>query len=91
MQEKKTIFRLTRRHCRAARALLDWTAEDLAKRAGVHVVTVHTFESDRHRPRDTTRDALQKALEEAGIEFSNGTAPGVKLYLESKHEKPSAH
>ena len=91
MQEKTAKVRITVRHCKAARGLLDWTAAQLAEKSGVAVNTIHRWENHVHSPRQTTRDAIQKAFEEAGIEFSNGTAPGVKLYLEGKHEKPSAH
>lgn len=29
--------------------------------------------------RDETREKIQRALEKAGIEFTNGDAPGVRL------------
>ena len=65
--------------CRAARGLLDWTQDELAKAAGVGVVTVRQFEAGRAEPRGSTLAVLLQALEAAGVEFTNGDAPGVKL------------
>ncbi|MFC0389496.1 helix-turn-helix domain-containing protein [Muricoccus vinaceus] len=68
---------------RAARALLRWTAEDLAKRAGVSVVTIR-----RAEPADgmltmmpANAAAIRRALEEAGVEFipENGGGAGVRM------------
>ncbi len=86
-QEKKAKIKITVRHCKAARGLLDWTAADLAKRSGVAVNTIHRWENHVHAPREATRDAIQKAFEDEGIEFSNGKEPGVKLRL--KDNPPS--
>src|SRR5271157_4618857 len=36
---------ITRAQCRAARALLEWNQQDLARQARVGIVTVHQFES----------------------------------------------
>lgn len=72
---------ITTGQLRAARALLRWTAEDLAKRAGVSVVTIR-----RAEPVDgmltmmpANAAAIRRALEEAGVVFTNGGEPGVKL------------
>ena len=67
---------------RAARALLGWTARDLAHQAVVSVSTVNLIEGATGLP-STTRDqidAVQAALEAAGIEFLNDDAPGVRLH-----------
>jgi hypothetical protein len=47
-------------------------------RVGVHRSTVTRMEADKvtHRP---TIAAMVRALEEAGIEFLNSAAPGVRL------------
>ena len=87
MQEKTGKVKITVRHCKAARGLLDWTAAELAKRSGVAVSTIRHWENHIHAPRDATRDAIQKAFEDEGIEFSNGKEPGVKLRL--KDNPPS--
>lgn len=65
--------------CRAARALLDWTQEKLAEAAGVGNATIRNFESDLSVPQTATIEALQRAFELAGVEFTNGGEPGVKF------------
>lgn len=68
---------------RAGRALLRWSAQDLAAQAGVGVATVLRLEQQDGVPagRSHTLLELQKALEAAGVEFT-GTPddrPGVRL------------
>jgi transcriptional regulator with XRE-family HTH domain len=66
---------------RAARALIEWTREDLANASGLTVRTLARIESSQTTPRPATLDALAAALEAAGIEFiaQNGGGPGVRL------------
>ena len=66
-------------HCRAARALLDWSRETLAQRSKVALRTIVDFERGARNPRDATFDAIRTALEAAGVEFTNGDQPGVRL------------
>lgn len=54
---------------RAARAWLDWSQEDLAKRAGVSLSTVRDFEKGRREPIPNNLKALRETLEGAGIAF----------------------
>jgi hypothetical protein len=68
---------------RAARALLQRSAQDLADSAGVGIATVRRFETIDSVPTGQVRvlSAIQIALEEAGVEFI-GTPdhhPGVRL------------
>ena len=72
--------------CRAARALLKWTQEDLAARCDVSVTTIRTFETEATAAYARTREILKATLEVAGIEFiDEGEAPtsaggqGVRL------------
>jgi hypothetical protein len=37
------------------------------------------FEKGRTNPAKNTRAAIQRVLEEAGVEFTNGEAPGLRL------------
>ena len=66
---------------RMARACLRWTAKDLAEKSGVSWATIQRMESTDGVPPATTPnlEAVQRALEAAGVEFTNGDAPGVRL------------
>jgi transcriptional regulator with XRE-family HTH domain len=71
---------ITGSQLRAARALLDWTQDDLAERSGVTAQTIRLFEAGNRRPYRQTVDQLKSALEEAGIEFLvSDVAVGVML------------
>lgn len=74
---------ITSEQLRAARQLVRLTAEDLAKASGVGVATIRRFELMTGVPSGNARtvEALQKALEKAGIEFigSPDERPGVRL------------
>jgi transcriptional regulator with XRE-family HTH domain len=65
--------------CRAARALLDMDQAVLAAAAHVSRNLINGFERGRHAPGHNNLAAIQRALEEAGVEFTNGNAPGVRL------------
>lgn len=68
---------MTPSQCRAARALLDWSQQELADTAGVGVVTVRQLESGSSQPRRATMDVLRRALESAGVQFvSQGDEAG---------------
>ncbi len=68
---------------RAARALLRWTAEDLANAAEVGVATIRRMEVLDGVPAGNVKTliAIQQALEDAGIEFIGNPddGPGVRL------------
>ena len=76
---------------RAARALLRWSALDLAKASRVGVATIRRVEVvDGEIPVTLANEAaLRLALESAGVEFidENGGGPGVRLRKSGK-EKP---
>ena len=65
--------------CRAARSWLGWTQQQLADRAEVSVSTLRDFEGRRRKPIPNNLAAIRGALEAAGIEFTNGDVPGVRL------------
>lgn len=58
---------LTPAQCRAARALLDWTQDDLAERAEVSRGTIRGFESGQHALQRSTAAAVRRALEAGGV------------------------
>jgi hypothetical protein len=72
---------ITGAQSRAARGLIRWSAEMLAARSKLGVATVRRAEAvDGPLPITTANaDALQTALEAAGVEFTNGEQPGVRL------------
>jgi predicted transcriptional regulator len=66
----------------AARALIGWTREDLAKASGVPAVTIGEFERAETDPKLSTVGKLRRAMEKAGVEFIEADAdkgPGVRL------------
>jgi transcriptional regulator with XRE-family HTH domain len=71
---------MTPAQCRAARALLDWSQQQLADGAGVGVVTVRQFEAGAASPRNATTEVLMNTLEKAGVKFLAGSdaGPGVQ-------------
>jgi DNA-binding XRE family transcriptional regulator len=66
---------------RAARALINWTREDLAAASGVTIRTLARIENGQTVPRATTLQSLIRSFETAGIEFiaENGGGVGVRL------------
>lgn len=72
---------MTKEQCRAARGLLGWSQEDLKKVASVSLGTIAEFEKGTRKPYERTLRDLQKALEDAGIEFiaENGGGAGVRF------------
>ena len=71
---------MTPAQCRAARALILWTQDDLAKAAEVGAVTIRQFERGVSQPRRAILAALRRALEEAGVRLvDRGGGPGVRL------------
>jgi hypothetical protein len=66
---------------RAARALLRWEQADLAGASLVSLPTIKRLESKPGimAAHQSTVAALRKALEAAGVEFTNGDQPGVRL------------
>jgi hypothetical protein len=74
---------LTSAQIRAARALIRWRAEDLARASAVGVATIRRAELTEAETSLTAPNdvALRRALETAGVEFieENGGGPGVRL------------
>ena len=60
---------MTPEQCRAARAWLSWSQDDLAKAAKVGLSTVKDFESGRREPIANNRKAIQAVLEREGFGF----------------------
>jgi len=60
------------RQMKAARALLDWSQQDLAAAASVSPTTVRNMESGDISPRHATAQIIRRIFEESGIEFTEG-------------------
>jgi transcriptional regulator with XRE-family HTH domain len=59
--------------------MLGMTQQTLAELSGVSPRAIADFEAENRKPIKATLAALQRALEEAGVEFTNGGPPGVRL------------
>lgn len=83
---------LTSSQIRAARALLRWRAQDLARDSSVGVATIRRAElSDSETSMTVSNDlAVRRALEMAGVEFidENGGGPGVRLLKRQRPKEP---
>ena len=69
---------ITGAQLRMARAALKLGVRDVAAAAKVSPATVTRIESDQPANASTLA-AIRTALEAAGVEFTNGDAPGVRL------------
>ena len=74
---------LTSAQIRAARALIRWSAEQLAKETAVGVTTIRRAELTASETKLTrvNDQAIRRVLEAAGVEFidADGGGPGVRL------------
>ena len=60
---------MTPAQCRAARALLDWSRQDLARASRVAERTIIDFERGARTPYERTLRDLRGAFEAAGVSF----------------------
>ena len=67
--------------CRAARALLGWSQDQLEAASSVAKKTIADFERGARSPYARTLVDVRAALETAGVEFipENGGGPGARL------------
>ena len=76
---------------RAARALLKWSAQELADASALGVNTIRRAETAEENIALTTANSmvLRRTLEAAGVEFidENGGGPGVRLRAPQKGAK----
>jgi hypothetical protein len=82
---------LTSAQLRAGRALIRWSAEDLARASAVGLTTIRRAElTDSETSMTAANDlAVRRALEAAGVEFidENGGGVGVR-FREARRERP---
>jgi transcriptional regulator with XRE-family HTH domain len=71
---------ITSGQCRAARALLKWTQSELAEKADLARSTIKDFEAEKRTPHAPNLAEIERVLTAAGIEFTNGDAPGIRRH-----------
>jgi len=93
MPERLDSLAITSELIRAARALLRWEQRDLAQASGVSLPTIKRLEGAPGilAAHSSTVTALRRAFESAGIEFTNGGGPGVRLRADFKSESTGDH
>jgi ribosome-binding protein aMBF1 (putative translation factor) len=74
---------------RAARALLRWSAAELAQQAALGANTIRRAEVAEHETSLTAANdlAVRRALEAAGVEFINENGGGVGVRLRKRQGK----
>jgi transcriptional regulator with XRE-family HTH domain len=73
---------MTSAQLRAARGLLNWSQRTLAEKANMSVETIKRLERMKGSLSATTvstLEAITKAFDKAGVEFTNGDQPGVRM------------
>ena len=71
----------------AARKLLGWSRDRLAPKAGVSATVLRKIEHGVYTPSDEQLLEIQIALEGAGVAFTTGDAPSVKLRRATKRRE----
>jgi transcriptional regulator with XRE-family HTH domain len=77
-------------HIRAARGLLNWRQEDLARHARIAIATIQRFEKTDGPVMGnvSTQLKIQQAFERAGIRFvDNDASGGIGVRLDSGRPK----
>src|SRR5712692_829860 len=77
---------MTSEHVRAARMLLRWQQKELARKSGISLPSIKRLESQPGTlgAYPDTIATIRKTLEDHGIEFFNGDAPGARLHKKGR-------
>lgn len=90
-RRKMKVKGLKSSQIRAARSLLRWSADDLARESALGLNTIKRAELAEDETSLTVANdlAVRRALEGAGVMFidENGGGPGVRFRKAHKHEK----
>lgn len=72
---------LSAEQCRAARAILGWSQDQLSQASKVAKATIANFEAGKREPYERTLADLVSAFEAAGVQLipENGGGRGVRL------------
>ena len=69
---------------------MGWSQDHLALAAGVTKQTIMRWETEQHEPRETTVAEVIKAIEDRGVEFTNGGQPGVRFKAKPEAAEPDS-
>jgi ribosome-binding protein aMBF1 (putative translation factor) len=73
---------ITSAQIRQARELLGWEHSDLARRTHIDIYFLRAAERGNTTALKASQvDAVENAFQSAGVEFTNGDEPGVKLTM----------
>jgi transcriptional regulator with XRE-family HTH domain len=64
-----TMHQIRSGQIKAARAILNWSQEDMASATGLSITTIRNLELGSISPRHSTYDVIRIAVESAGLEF----------------------
>jgi len=78
---------LTGPQARAARALVQWPREHVAKKAGVEVDVLTAFEREGVDPGEDAKERIQAALEEGGAVFLSEADGGIGVRLKFSRQE----
>jgi transcriptional regulator with XRE-family HTH domain len=70
---------ITGAQVRAARELIKWSQIKLAAETGVSLASIAKFEVGGERPPMLDLSVVERMLSDAGVEFTNGGQPGVRM------------
>jgi transcriptional regulator with XRE-family HTH domain len=74
--------------CRAARGLLGWSQEELARRTDVVPATIRGYELGQKVPRRASLSSIRRAFEQAGVTFARDPVQGVGAFLADAADSP---
>jgi ribosome-binding protein aMBF1 (putative translation factor) len=82
--EEGEAMSITPAECKAARKLLGWSQKKLATKLLIDEGSISSFERRHRLPPQLDLAKLQRLFEAAGVEFTNGAEPGVKLKAKAR-------
>ena len=84
---------LTAAQCRAARAMVEWSAERLSQAAAIDLQVIRSFEARFRRPDATILRRIRIALEQAGVTFipEGSRGAGVRFKFNAREVRAIRH
>jgi len=91
MWAKVSTRSLTGAQIRSARALLKWSAQELAEHSSLGVNTIRRAEATDHATSLTNANvlAIRRVFESAGVEFIDENGGGAGVRLRKPHKEKS--